>query len=429
MFESDNQQVNQINQGNFDAQSYQASNTNQDEAMYYMPDKFIKPENVKKGGSNLIFKLLVIFLVLGVLAVGAFAFYLYKKNNDNTQQNQNVLGLEQNKNIEQKTEEKTLDTAEKRDQKRVEDIKSIASALSLYFSQNSNYPSSLSDLSSNLKEIPVNPSPGGENYSYILNKDKKDYKLTFILEAGAGFGSVNLGSGKYQVNSMQIVSPYSEDEIKNDQDENNNDDNNNNSDNNSDNDSGIMQIPPRGPDVDNDDLTNVEELLFGSDIDKQDTDGDSYLDGNEIINLYDPLSTTGKLADNITIAKVFYNETQNYSVLYPAKWMSENRTSDYKETVFYDDKNGDFFTIHVYDNPQALTLLNWYLTSAQGTKSEDLIVFNAKKVDGLATKDMMNVYFSVNEKIYLLSYKILNEKELNYYSTFLMFAKSFRPMQ
>jgi len=403
-------------------------NTSQDEAMYYMPDKFIKPEDTKKNRSNLIFKILIIFLILGVLAVGVFAFYLYKNSSNGKEQNENVLGLEENQNIEKKPEEMSLDTAEKRDKKRIEDIKAIASAISLYYSQNNNYPNSLSDISANLKEMPVNPTPGGENYTYTLNQNKKDYKLTFILESGANFGNVNLGSGKYQVNSMQIVSAYSEDKISNNQDENN-DENNDNSNNDSNNDSGIMQIPPRGPDVDNDDFTNVEELLFGTDIDNQDTDGDGYLDGNEIINLYDPLSTTGKLADNITTAKVFFNEIQNYSVLYPAKWMSENRTSDYKETVFYDDKNGDFFTIHVYDNPQAITLLNWYLTSAQGTKSEDLITFNAKKIDGLATKDMMNVYFSANDKVYLLSYKVLNEKELNYYSTFLMFAKSFRPIQ
>ncbi|MDD4290489.1 MAG: hypothetical protein PHH83_04475 [Patescibacteria group bacterium] len=429
MFESDNKQNNQINQVNFDTQPYQVSNTNQEDTMYYMPDKFIKPENVKNNGGNLIFKLLVIFLVLGVLSVGAFAFYLYKKNNDDTELNQNVLDLEKNQNAEEKVEEISLDTAEKRDQKRIEDIKAIVSAISLYYSQKNNYPGSLSDLSLTLKEIPVNPTPGGENYIYTLNQNRKDYKLTFILEVGANFGNVSLGSGKYQINSMQIVNTYNEDESNNNQNEDNEEDNNNDSNNDFDNDSGIMQIPPKGPDVDNDDFTNAEELLFGTDIDEQDTDTDSYLDGDEIINLYDPLSTTGKLADNITIVKVYYNEIQNYSVLYPAKWMSENRTSDYKETVFYDDKNGDFFTLHVYDNPQAITLLNWYLSSAQGTKSEDLITFNAKKIDGLATKDMMNIYFSANEKVYLLSYKVLNEKELNYYSTFLMFANSFRPIQ
>jgi hypothetical protein len=426
MFESDNQQNNQANQPNFEATPYQVAPT-QDDTMYYMPDKFLKPEAIKKDGGNLIFKLLVIFLVIGVLAVGAFAFYLYKKNNEQVINEEGVLNLEKNQDTEQKTEEQNLDTAEQRDKKRVQDVKSIVSALSLYFSQNNNYPSLLTDLSASLKELPINPTPGGEDYAYAPNSDKKDYKLTFSLESGADFGGVSLGAGKYQIDSFEIVGPYKEDQEQN---EENNNDNNNEDNNNDDNDnSGILKIPPRGPDADNDDFTNAEELLFGTDINKADTDEDTYLDGNEIINLYDPLSPTGKLADNVIISKVFYNESQNYSILYPAKWMFENKTADFKETVFYDEKNGDFFTMKVYENPQGLTLSNWYLSFAPGAKAEDLIVFNGKKLDGLSTKDVMNIYFAINYKVYALSYIVLNEEELNYYSTFLMFAKSFRAMQ
>ena len=50
-------------------------------------------------------------------------------------------------------------------------------------------------------------------------------------------------------------------------------------------------------------------------------------------------------------------------------------------------------------------------------------------MDGLSTKDGIYVYYSINNKVYVLSYKVLNEKELNYYSTFLMFARSFREMK
>ena len=46
-------------------------------------------------------------------------------------------------------------------------------------------------------------------------------------------------------------------------------------------------------DNDGDGLTNEEEIRYGTDLNNPDTDGDSYLDGEEVANGYDPLDSNG----------------------------------------------------------------------------------------------------------------------------------------
>ncbi|MBT4349346.1 hypothetical protein HOD19_01025 [bacterium] len=52
---------------------------------------------------------------------------------------------------------------------------------------------------------------------------------------------------------------------------------------------GCIEDPVTLLDIDNDGLTHQEELLFGTDPNNPDTDGDGYLDGEEVNNGYNPL--------------------------------------------------------------------------------------------------------------------------------------------
>ena len=203
MFESDNK-ISSLNQSNLEPQTYEVVNSTQDDSMYYMPDKFLKPEKTKQGG-GLFLKILIVLLLIGVLSVGAFAFYILKLKDDNTTitNNEEVLNLE--KKPQEQEEEKevdNLDTPEGRDKKRIEDIQTLVSSISLYFSRNKNYPGSLNAQALNLKQLPVDPSGGV--YTYILDSSGRDYKLIFTLEYGANFGDQALLSGEYQINSREL---------------------------------------------------------------------------------------------------------------------------------------------------------------------------------------------------------------------------------
>ena len=75
-----------------------------------------------------------------------------------------------------------------------------------------------------------------------------------------------------------------------------------------------------GSDSDNDGLTDIEEILLSTGTSTPDSDGDGYVDGAEILNLYDPAGA-GKLAANSNIA-LYENKTFAYEIFYPATWQT-----------------------------------------------------------------------------------------------------------
>lgn len=94
-----------------------------------------------------------------------------------------------------------------RDSKRIKDIRNIQGALELFFRDHNKYCEKISfgsnieseddlkDLLGNkfiyMKLVPQNPTPGGINYIYETDKDKKNYRLKFKLE----LGRTNIGNG------------------------------------------------------------------------------------------------------------------------------------------------------------------------------------------------------------------------------------------
>jgi len=75
-------------------------------------------------------------------------------------------------------------------------------------------------------------------------------------------------------------------------------------------------------DDDIDGLSNAEEVIFGSSINVADTDGDSYLDGEEVRNGYDPIKAgTARLSDR---------ENLNTSIRYHIWLREEKGISEFK---------------------------------------------------------------------------------------------------
>lgn len=186
--------------------------------------------------------------------------------------------------ILQKLEEAKIKS---RDAKRVSDIKQIQTALELYYSDNEVYPENLNFLlsdgaqeleenfwSSNiyLFDLPKDPKPNNEcgeefEYKYILKNEGQDFDLGFCLEAELG----KYQKGENLFNSM--VSSSSRVEMI----EANNDF------------QGVML------DSDNDGLNDFEEeMIYFTDMNNPDTDGDGFSDGDEVKNGYSP-SGDGKL--------------------------------------------------------------------------------------------------------------------------------------
>ena len=82
-------------------------------------------------------------------------------------------------------------------------------------------------------------------------------------------------------------------------------------------------VPPTSGeiDIDEDDLTDEEEIIYMTNSRRGDTDWDGHKDGVEIQNLYDPLISDELLIDSGLIT-VYQNPTFNYSIFRPKTWLS-----------------------------------------------------------------------------------------------------------
>jgi hypothetical protein len=137
-----------------------------------------------------------------------------------------------------------------------------------------------------------------------------------------------------------------------------------------------------GKDSDTDGLTDIEEALYGTNKDNPDTDGDNYLDGVELIGLYDPTKGGGALLKDSNLIKVYVgnspeptnkiytNTKQTYSIFYPAKWQAKGieedpygRVEEFGPTLSEEPaQHQEFISVIVMDNPDKLSLYEWLLT-------------------------------------------------------------------
>lgn len=386
-----------------------------------------KPKPAKKPQSiNWLILGILLFIVLAAVITTIIIFYsISYRNQQNAQlpninnqdlanqprldENQNVNNA--NININQNLNQ-GLATAVTRDQQRIDDITSIRTALEQYFSENNQYPDNLGQLLNNyLTAMPQNPTPGGREYTYSVQDQKTNYQILFSLEEGATYGTLNLTQGDYQATSqgisLIITTPT---------------DNNLNVN--------ISPFPPITPsqpqtavDSDNDYLTDLEENFYQTDPQNPDQDQDSYLDGVEVRNLYNPLAAESRLIDS-GLVETFTNNNYNYTILYLKSWVANALAADYRE-VMITSSLGEFVSILIQDNPLGLTSLNWYLQYVPNIDPAALETLTIAGLPAVKSIDGLNTYLAVGNKIYIISYNIGNNQEKVFETTYKMMLKSF----
>lgn len=191
-------------------------------------------------------------------------------------------------------------------------------------------------------------------------------------------------------------------------------------------------IPLLGIDADQDGLTDLEERLYSTKADTADTDADSFVDGDEVKNLYDPLRGEQSRLDVSGLVNTYTNQTYQYSFLYPSSWVAQSTDRTDRE-VMISSASGEFFTITVQPNPNRLTPVDWYVgQAAPGTDTSRLQSFSYDTWSGVMTEDSLNVYLTRNEGdpqkqtvMYLLKYNLNTKNELNFVTTMQMMLRSF----
>lgn len=99
------------------------------------------------------------------------------------------------------------------------------------------------------------------------------------------------------------------------------------------------------PDSDRDGLSDQEERLYGTLQDNNDSDGDGFIDGTELVNDYDPTQPQVALADS-SLFRVF--EGSLFSMWIPADWSEQSVSGDTLLAV--QDQNGSRVSVSTIQN-------------------------------------------------------------------------------
>jgi hypothetical protein len=181
-------------------------------------------------------------------------------------------------------------------------------------------------------------------------------------------------------------------------------------------------------DSDSDKLTDAEEDLYQTEKRKPDTDGDGFLDGDEVINGYNPKVAGGAKLETSGLVNKYSNPVYNYEILYPTSWLARPEDESLKVVLFM-TASEEFIRVSVEDNPNKLDLVNWYLQLSPGS---DLNLLEKKTTlkgyDALVSPDKLTYYIldpQARDKVYVINYNIGTLIQVNYLSTFATMINSF----
>lgn len=187
---------------------------------------------------------------------------------------------------------------------------------------------------------------------------------------------------------------------------------------------------PSSTDTDGDGLTDVEEAVYTTDASNPDTDSDTFIDGmkvqtdgtmiGELASLYNPKGAGG--LETSGLAKKIENSTNNFSLLVPTTWTTNESSSILVITPT--TQTGEFFQVRTYDNSTNTAPSAWYQTYVPQGGTPTSAAING--LETMRTADHSTIYFFKGTKVYGLSYTTTGLSQVNYWTTMMMMMKSFK---
>lgn len=181
--------------------------------------------------------------------------------------------------------------------------------------------------------------------------------------------------------------------------------------------------PALGSDSDADGLSDVEEMVLGTDSNKADTDGDTYSDMTEIMGLYNAAGTTGNIYSMPKIKK-YTNTTNKYSLAYPSDFTVE--VIDNGASIIFKASDESFIQVIVQDNEAKDSISAWYEKEFAGP-ADSKQLFSMGTFSGVRSTDNLTTYFtdSAKNKLYIISYTPLETSAPIYSNIMELMLKSF----
>ena len=199
-------------------------------------------------------------------------------------------------------------------------------------------------------------------------------------------------------------------------------------------------LPPQPAlweDTDRDGLSNAEEILYRSERNRPDTDRDGFLDGHEVVNLYNPSGIAPERIEDAGLARRFVNELAElkfaYEALIPTAWGTTPGAEGPRVISVSDQNNNRIFEIGVIENIEGIPLSQWYRSQAPGAPGfPDATPWLSNKfgLPGLMAPDRTKAYFAgQGGVIYTVAYgegARDSQTMAQYKTTFEMMLNSFK---
>ncbi|OGF18587.1 hypothetical protein A3G56_02860 [Candidatus Falkowbacteria bacterium RIFCSPLOWO2_12_FULL_45_10] len=194
----------------------------------------------------------------------------------------------------------------------------------------------------------------------------------------------------------------------------------------------LAETPPlsAGVDIDNDGLTDVEETaVFTTSVNGQDTDGDGYADGSEVLNLYNPAGA-GKLEDSGLVTE-FTNNQYGYSLLYPQVWQIEDKLAG--ESVFFFSGVDGSIQILAQDNLSRKDIKSWYADLVNSSPAAILqpVLTTPNGLELIYSPDNLTAYLTVSgggSKVFVVTYSPEKSGLIQFKTVLEMMIKSFQAL-
>jgi hypothetical protein len=180
-----------------------------------------------------------------------------------------------------------------------------------------------------------------------------------------------------------------------------------------------------GVDTDGDGLTDIEEAtIFATAAANPDTDGDSYPDGTEVLNGYNPAGNGTLLASGLAVS--YEDAAYGYTMLYPKDWRVEDGAAG-ENVIFFSNQSG-FIQAIAQLNQNKQSIASWYETvngmapsqAAETLKSGFEVVYSPDGLTAYVTR-------AGSSYVYVITYSPGEDKKLEYRTTFQFMVQTLAP--
>ncbi len=184
-----------------------------------------------------------------------------------------------------------------------------------------------------------------------------------------------------------------------------------------------------GSDLDSDGLSDIEEVMYGTDARDPDSDGDTFLDGNEVFHRYSPLGEAPQTLLDTGSVEEYESEDLGFTLTYPTQWtVAAEVDSEFQETEEVIFRTNSTATIRLTASSlEDLVFEDWYAENSFGEGEYDDLDTTLTKEGYVAymSPDELLAYVEAEGRVYVFQYDLSDEIEIVYLQTFQMMINSF----